>query len=696
LITTPTVVIIEDAHWMDEPSAGFLRHLLGRVDSLPWLICVTRRDVETGFTAPHAPGIVSLRPQPLTSADSHALIGAVTEAAPLSESDMATLATRAGGNPLFLKELLAATQSAGGVEALPDSVEAVVMARLDRLAPTDRNLLRRAAVLGQAFTLDLLAAVLDDVPAMDDDIWRRVGEFVGRDDGTFRFEHALIRDAAYGALPYRLRRQLHARVGETIERSAKDAPDEHAEVLSLHFFHAQRYVEAWRYSLSAAERAASLYANVEAATFYQRALDSSRMVIDLVPLEVARVHEALGDVRNRMGDYQVAAVAYRAVRRLVTDDPLTEGRLLLKLSQVQGWLSNYSQALRWISRGLRVLDGVHTIDAAQHRAQLMVWYARFCQEQGRHSDAIKWCQRAIGAGEAADDKDALAHALWILDWAYMELGRAEKATHSARALALYEELGDLPGQAAVLNNLGGFAYWEGRWADALQLYERARQIRRKTGDAVRVAFGTINIGEILSDQGHLQEAEALFKEARRVWQASGYRSGIAYAKSNLARVLSRMGRCDEALELFEEARTESNDVGASVEALEAEARIAECHVLNGDGRWALIYADEALERAQALGGVAAQSPMLHRVKGYALMQLGEMEAAREALERSLEHGRARRAEYEVALTLDALVQLTDLERQPVPKELVAESQTILDRLGVVSVPEVPVPTLAVA
>ena len=693
LITTPALVVIEDVHWMDEPSAGFLRHLVGKLNGLPWLICLTRRDVETGFIAQEAPNIISLRPQPLTFHDAHALIDAVSESSPLSENDMAALAGRSGGNPLFLKELLVAAQTAGNTETLPDSIEAVVMARLDRLMPSDRNLLRRAAVLGPAFSSDLLSAVLEHVPESDDSTWTRLGEFLARENGTFRFVHALIRDAAYGALPYRLRRQLHARVGETIEQAAKDAPDEHSEVLSLHFFHAHRYVEAWRYSLSAAERAASLYANVEATTFYQRALDSSRMVGDLVPLEVARVHEALGDVRNRMGDYSAAAVAYRAVRRIVTNDPLTEARLLLKLSQLQGWLSNYSQALRWITRGLGVLEGVNSIEAAKQRAQLMVWYARFCQEQGRHADAIKWCERAIGAGEAADDKDALAHAYWVLDWAYMELGLTAKATHSSRALTLYEELGDLPGQAAVLNNLGGFAYLEGRWSDAMRLYERARELRKKTGDAVRVAFGTVNIGEILSDQGHLDEAEASFKEVRRVWQAAGYRAGIAYAKGNLARVLSRTGRFAEALELFEEARAESLDVGASAEALETEGRIAECYMLKGDGHWALTYAEEALERARTLGGLAAQSPMLHRIKGYAHMQLGELAAAREALTQSLEDGRARQANFEVALSLRALAELERLEDSVAPDDAIIESQGILARLGVVSVPSVPLPEL---
>ena len=115
---------------------------------------------------------------------------------------------------------------------------------------------------------------------------------------------------------------------------------------------------------------------------------------------------------------------------------------------------------------------------------LTAFYAAVRQGQGRFEEAVAAGHEAIEAA-AAGNLAAEAHARFILDWAYVELGQPELATHSARALEIYEQLGDLDGQAGVLNNLGGFAYFEGRWDDAIDLYERGRNIRLRTGNAVK-------------------------------------------------------------------------------------------------------------------------------------------------------------------------------------------------------------------
>ncbi|HEX2029437.1 MAG TPA: adenylate/guanylate cyclase domain-containing protein [Nitriliruptorales bacterium] len=693
LLSAPTVLTVEDVHWMDEASSDLLRYFTNQLGEVPWLICVTRRELDGGFIAPEDAHVSTLRLTPLDAEATTALARLATEETPLPPHELLALSDRSGGNPLFLKELIATARAEGGLDALPDSIEALVTTRIDQLPPGDRSALRYVAVLGQTFDRDLAAAVLPEATREDQHrIWERLAQFLAVEGRNVRFRHALIRDAAYEGLPYRLRRQLHATAGETILRDAADDVDGKAELLSFHFFHSQRYPDAWRYSLIAGQRAEALYANVEAAEFFERAFDSGRRVDALPRSELAKVCEALGDVRDRMGAFQEAAAAYRTGRRFLSGDEVADARLMLKLAWEAGWLRRYSQALQWISRGLRALEGLDGGDAARQRADLMVWYARFCQGQGRHTTAIEWCRRAIAEAEASGERGVVAHAYKVLDWAYMELGQADLATYSPRALAIYEELGDLTGQAAVLNNMGGFAYWQGRWDDALECYQRALEVWKRTGDEVGVAFAKSNIGEILSDQGHLETAEELFREALRVWQAAGDRSGTAFGKSNLGRAAARAGRYDEGSRLFHEARAESQDVGAEADVLETDARIAELHVLQGDAEAALSLTAAALERAQRLGGDAApQSPALHRLRGYALMQLGDLAAAREELEESLQAGRARAAEYEVALTLRALVDLRYRSEGLLLESLEAESRSILERLGVVHVPEVPLP-----
>ena len=126
---------------MDEGSADLLRAIAGRISELPWLVCVSRRDEETGFVLPEAPRCTSLRLTPLTEDALGSLIDVATEDAPFPRHEVAELSSRSGGNPLFLQELLHAAKSAGTVEGLPDSIEGMITAEIDRLPSRDRRIL---------------------------------------------------------------------------------------------------------------------------------------------------------------------------------------------------------------------------------------------------------------------------------------------------------------------------------------------------------------------------------------------------------------------------------------------------------------------------------------------------------------------------------------------------------------------------
>ncbi len=200
---------------------------------------------------------------------------------------------------------------------------------------------------------------------------------------------------------------------------------------------------------------------------------------------------------------------------------------MLKLARVQGWLDRYTNAMRWITKGLRVLDDVDGEEAARQRAELLSWYGRFCQEAGHQSRAITWCTRAVEQAEAAGEQVALAEALRVIDWAQEKLGKLDEPVNSERALAIYQSLDDLAGQAKLYNALGIFAYFRGEWEKALELYQRGEELDRRTGNDVNAAFEVFNIGEIALDQGRLDIAEEQFSKVSRAWRAAGYRSGVA-------------------------------------------------------------------------------------------------------------------------------------------------------------------------
>lgn len=682
LLPTATVFIFEDTHWMDAASADLLRHLSEGVEARPWLLCTTRRDITGGYVADGA--ATTLRLAPLAGEAAAQLAVAVTASSPIPPHQLAALTERSGGNPLFLKELLADLDTTDGLGELPDSVEALITARIDRLAPEDRNLLRRLSVLGRRFPVSLLGAVLDPAPAEMDEVWTRVGGFVRADgEGVLTFDHALVRDAAYEGLPYRLRRTLHARAGDAIEQSLGAQADEQAEVLSLHYLHSQRHGDAWKYALIAAERAMSIYASVEAAEFYERALEASRHLPDRAASDLGHVYEKLGVARERSGIYAKAETAYRAARRLAKQDAVIEARLLLKLAGLQGLVDRYARGLRWITMGLRRLEGVDAEGADRQRARLLAAYGQFCMEEGHAKRAITWCRRAIDAAELAGDLEAEAQARKVYDWALADLGRLETSTNSIRALALYEELGDLEGQAIILSNLGVTAYWQGQWNDAIDLWQRSAELEERIGDAVGRALTILNVAEVQLDQGRLDEAQAALDQEFRVLLAAGHRKGVMLAKLDLATAAYLAGRYDDGVRLIGEATAEALDFGANMLALEAAARLAECLLLSGDPAGAREQAGLTLEKARSSPGAARLSPLLLRVRGVAAGQLGDRSGALEDLHQSLRSAKERDAPFDVALSLHALAQLGADEVGP-REDLLGESREILDKLGVLA------------
>ena len=418
------------------------------------------------------------------------------------------------------------------------------------------------------------------------------------------------------------------------------------------------------------------------------ALAAARRIPDLSGHELASVWKSLGDARERAGAYDGAALAYRKARRLLSDDPVAEAELCLKEAWIPERVGRYSEAVRWIRRGLRAVGDADGAEAGRQRAQLSVWYGAVRQAQGHHREAVTWCEKAISEARRSGDRDAEAHALFISDWAWTSLGRSDRATNSERALEIYTELGDLRGQAVVLNNLGVFAYFRGDWDDAISYYERGREARVATGNDIDAAFGTCNVAEILANQGHYEEADRRFRDGLRVFRAGRYRYGIGYTLMLSGQLASRVGSFDDAYERLREARSELDASGLMSDVRLVDARTAESMTFEGRPTEALAIVERLLASGSA--GLSAEMALLQRIRGYALMNLGDTEGAAHALALSLQSAQDLEASYEVALTLVAQRSLARLSgNDQLASDLEARSTTILDRLGVMAVVEPP-------
>jgi tetratricopeptide (TPR) repeat protein len=554
-------------------------------------------------------------------------------------------------------------------------VETVILSRIDTLTPEDRFLLRNASVVGTRFDLDLLAEVLaEELPDVDDlERWERLAEFVGWEgSGSLRFHHDLFRAVSYEGLSFRRRREVHARLARALAARGADA-----SLLSVHFLYAQEHEQAWRYSVEAAREAQERYANADAAELYARALEAASD-LDLPPEAVVPIAENLGDVAELAARYAQAEAAYTRARKLAPAEGAEQPRLLWKEGVLRERRGKYSDALRWYGRGLKALDGDDSRQALELRAELELAYAGAKHRQGRFADAVDWASRAAEHAEAAGLRSQLAHAYQLLQIAHARLGDKDRSFR-AKALPIYEELGDLIGQARVLNDLGVEAYFEGRWDEASACYRRCRDVSERGGDVVVAATARNNEAEILSDQGRLDDARVLLEEALRVWRAAGYRVGIALATSNLGRLAARCGSFEEAHSLFDAALAQFEELGADALLAETRARVAECLVLEGRHKEATALVASLLDN-----GAGSQLAVLERLAGYAIVQSrAPFARAKAHFDASAEAARAADAPYELALTLRAVAETGGEDS--------GESAAIFERLGVVSTPAVPLP-----
>jgi tetratricopeptide (TPR) repeat protein len=288
----------------------------------------------------------------------------------------------------------------------------------------------------------------------------------------------------------------------------------------------------------------------------------------------------------------------------------------------------------------------------------------------------------IEDARAAGALEELAHAYYLGHLAYTSLGSPKRNEVRELALPIYEELGDLLGQANALNNLGIDAYYEGRWEESLEFYSRSRAARERIGDVVGAATIANNIAEILSDQGRIEEAETELREVRAICESAGSLLMTAVADANLGRAAARDGRGAEARELLTAAIASFREIDAGSFVVEAQARLAEASLFAGDFEGALSSAD----LAEAITGTSAPpavQALLNRVRGQALSRTGWQDEATRELDESLRIAREGEMPYEIALTLEARARLTGSQDDA------DEAQSILEALDVVRVPEVP-------
>lgn len=417
-------VALEDLHWADPTSLALTEHLLRLPETDPLLVIATLRTGEEDASGQLIERAVQrgherlLQLGPLAAGSDrefvHALVGYV-----LPDEVERSIIETSGGNPFFLEQQVKALVDRGalaresdgwrfhGAESvqIPETIEKVILSRLDRLGPTTRQTLVAASVLGRAFSLEPLAALVDDRSSLASDLAALVR--VGLLDrpgpgptGDYHFAHAVIQETAYHSLLRRTRRALHGRAAAALEQLWTAATDQAAGTIGHHFAEAGEVERAIPHLVTAGDRAKASYANEEAIAAYRRALG----LIEEHESD-SEEHRALhsdllvrlGDVLRLVGDHDGArGVFERAVPSLPAGDRLRSADLQLQLGRVEDELHHYERALEHWTRAERELSGVP--DTAPG------WWDTWFDIQDHKMTTLYW----LGDSDAID---ALAHRI---------------------------------------------------------------------------------------------------------------------------------------------------------------------------------------------------------------------------------------------------------------------------------------------
>jgi class 3 adenylate cyclase/tetratricopeptide (TPR) repeat protein len=553
----PLLLVLEDIHWADEGLLDFIEFLARWAEAPIVILCLARHELlerrpSWGGGLPNATSIVL---EPLGPGESEQMVDAL-----LGGSLLAALRQRvvevSEGNPLFTEELVRLFVDRGVVRQtdgrwqqaqpieqveIPQSIQALLAARLDSLPADEKRISQDAAVVGRIFWDRLLVHLTGQSPAAVVASLRRLRVkelIVAREPSTltdaaeYAFRHVLIRDVAYESLPKLDRARKHRAVAEWAEDRLADRAQEVVELLAAHYWSALRYQEEFsgegpaldelrrktlEYAGSAGRRASEV-GQLESATHWMRIVVEQSRKLGGSPTEhAARVVEYL-DLGWAFEHYEVkgarideALAMLGAMPERAELDRKLEASLRQRQAHAHYESSGDAAGTRAsIQAGLQALDGLGP-----------------CAERAALLHRLGWL--AWRAGPAADASAPLEAAL-----------NEARAAGSARL------------ERWALHDLGHARRWTGSKPEGNRLLERSMELAQEANDRELLLRCYVNIGLVLTETGDFRQAIPMWEEGLQRARRSMDRSSTLWLGVNLADALTEMGRLEEALLLHDE------------------------------------------------------------------------------------------------------------------------------------------------
>jgi len=710
----PLVMVLEDIHWIDQASQAVLEHLLPLTNRTPLMVLLLYRperqkncwQIREKIMRELAPYATEIALQPLPPADSQELLINLAQVAQWPETVQTYLLEHTEGNPLYMEELVRTliethvlTQGEAGEWqfaqlsnlVIPDSLQGMLMTRLDRLEEPPRHTAQIASVIGRLFPFRMLNAIQSDTDYNDATQLKSnlsqleqheiVYESRRQPEPVFAFKHGLMQEVYSASLLARASRVYHKRIAEYLETQTPEHEREASVVLiARHAAAAQDWSRALKYLLVAGRRAQKLFANHEALEHYTLAAQGAEhLTLEETVAQRLQIHLALGELLTTTGKYDPAREHLQQALQLAltqSDIPAQAQacRWLARSYELQG---DYGNALEWIEKGLGFLAAREILETVS----LLLLAGQVHSRKGNTSLSLETIKQALTLAKQLGEVGLIAQANLLLGHLTRLSGNhLESVAYSEQAFQLSQSAGDIFGQALAQNQIANVYFSIGEWTKAKKHYLAAHQIFTQTGNTYFCAVIDNNLGGIAVNQGQLTEAISFYQRSLHSFEqiAAQWTVGVLHMNLGMAFIRSQnlpvaKEHLDLSLTFFEQAQ--SRDF-----LPELHRHFAEAALLAHAWAEAETHCQQALSLAREMGMRSEEGCVL-RVAGELALAQGQVAEAEDRLKDSLSILKEAGEDYECARTQVALARFyADHEALPQVRVLLNDCLPTLERL----------------
>jgi predicted ATPase len=598
----PLVMLVDNAHWMDEVSQALLQTLAQQVcKTAPVMIFLALRPIRLG-DKPLFSELASLSnySEFLLTEITKAEVMAIAERAldtPLSRLLLEIIQQTARGNPFFVGELLGAMRASGQITrtdngdwcvsdellkilrranfvaqvdgqpqlrvdadlstvklGIPDSIHGLILSRLDRLPEAHKMTLKVSSVIGYTIDLALLAQSHPEKKAKPEieaeAAFMETEEVMHSEisiEKMYTFLHHTTQEVAYDTLLFTQRQQLHRAVAEALVQYQPDATVQ----VAYHAYAGEVWPLSLQYNLSAGRQARQLHATQQGIDFFQKALSSADHLPEAdTAKERTQIHLALGELYVSTGQYEEAGASLQTAVALAQaqgnhDAEAQSCRWYGRAYEQQG---EYAQALTWLENGFSALNGSTSLE----EAELSLLAGLINVRQGNFAKALELCERSLQVGLTLNDIAAQARTYNLLGIIDLRSSGGRANEKFQESLRQYEQIGNVYGQATSHNLIANGYFAKGELSLADLHYRQSLDLFTQIGHVYNQVLVNNNLGGIAVKQGRLDAALGHYQQAvRQLTQIHGSLWVFGALHLNMGNVMiqrAELGAADSELQ----------------------------------------------------------------------------------------------------------------------------------------------------